>query len=464
MNEAIAALQEYKDSVFAREVDGLMILTTRKGEQWFRLNPTAAMMIRLVIQDLSPSEVVNQVMTSYSVSRATVIRDLERFSRIIVETIDDPDSHWQELEPVPWRWEMALPFMGELTLTRRCQNRCRKCYMSAVTSADQAACEEELSQEELVRIIDRFALEIQVRGIIFTGGEPTLRPELLELIAYAKQRGLRTNLITNGINCGLDPNFAKKLADAGLDTAQVSLDGTEARLHNSLVGKNAFDLTLAGLIALKEAGVFAYVNSTLCRPNSEDLLGMPKFLAEHGFTTWSANGLIPSGNAVGNLSQMGFTYSEFAVWVPRLKKAAEVAGIDFTWLLPIPYCLLPLPAVGFEEKGCTAANIIAIVNSKGQFVACNNLPEESLGNMLDNRIPFSSMWNGKAARWWRERQFVPEPCKECVFRATCCGACPQYWRNFGDFKEIARARNCKLPPSYTQDWRQKFEQRPRVVL
>ena len=76
-------------------------------------------------------------------------------------------------------------------------------------------------------VIDKIVDQAQVPTVSFTGGEPTLRPDLPELIAYARSRGMRVNLITNGIRCA-DAGYVATLEEAGLDSAQVSLEAADA--------------------------------------------------------------------------------------------------------------------------------------------------------------------------------------------------------------------------------------------
>lgn len=462
--DAVEVLLQNRTYIYVREADKLLILATSKGEMWFRINATAVFMLQLLLQGKSPESVIEQVVISYKAEIEMVTQDLNILIQSIIGILEDPDSYWDELEAVPSDWAMELPIMVELTITTRCNARCQKCYMSAVGEDDTQAETMELPLVQIKTIVDRLCEEAHVREVIVSGGEPTLRDDIFEIIAYCKSKGLRVNMITNGVKAGTVSGFAKALAEAGLDTAQVSLDSPVERTHDVLVKRKFYRFTVAGLKALHEAGVYAYVNSTLCKLNAEELLGMPRFLKDMGIKTWSANGLIPSGRGIGNLDSLGMSYGEFAVWVPKLKEAADQAGIEFSWILPVPYCLLPLPAMGFQEKGCTAANVIAITNAKGQFVACNNLPDEVLGDMLDPTTSFADMWNSVPARWWRERQFMPEPCKECPFNKTCCGACPQYWRHFGDIKEIASARGVQIPEGYTIEWRLAFENRPRISV
>ena len=84
-------------------------------------------------------------------------------------------------------------------------------------------------------MIDKIVDQAKAPTVSFTGGEPTLRPDLPELVAYARSRGLRVNLITNGILCAGD-GYVAALREAGLHSAQVSLEAADPDVHNRIVG------------------------------------------------------------------------------------------------------------------------------------------------------------------------------------------------------------------------------------
>lgn len=455
-------LRRNKKWIKVRKLDNLVILSTSKGRRWYRTNPTAVKMLAEVLAGVEDSAIVKNITEVTKADPAEVTKDLGELIQLTAELLFNPDSH-DELELQAYVWENAAPLTGELTLTRRCNDRCRKCYMSAATEAASVENEPELSLEQIKTIVDRMVEEWGITTMIISGGEPTLRPDICEIVVYIHNKGVETAMITNGILCGTRPGLAKQLFEAGLDSAQVSLDSPIESIHNELVGNPiAYRATVKGLINLKEAGVHAYVNSTVCKTNAESLKGMPQFLKDLGIKTWSTNGLIPSGRGLENAGEIGLTYTQFAPLVINFQKICKEIGLEYVWLLPVPYCILNEPALGLSTAGCTAANGVGITNSKGEYVACNNLPEEVLGNVLDPNQSMMDMYNGEAAKWWRERKWAPLPCEGCVHKATCCGACPLYWTNpTSDMKEIARARGVALPAGYTDKWRAEFEARPR---
>src|ERR1044071_912120 len=103
-------------------------------------------------------------------------------------------------------------------VTRTCNLRCVHCYSDSAAQKYSG----ELSHEEAKRVIDDVT-GFGVPALLFSGGEPLTRPDVLELMEYAAGKGLRITLSTNGTL--LDENVAKRLRSLGLTYAGISLDG-----------------------------------------------------------------------------------------------------------------------------------------------------------------------------------------------------------------------------------------------
>ena len=104
--------------------------------------------------------------------------------------------------------------------TRTCNLKCRHCYMSS----DAKKYNDELSTEEAKRFIDDLA-EFNVPVLLFSGGEPLIRPDFFELAAYAAEKGVRPTLSTNGTL--ITPEVAQRIKDIGVGYVGISLDGLQ---------------------------------------------------------------------------------------------------------------------------------------------------------------------------------------------------------------------------------------------
>jgi radical SAM protein with 4Fe4S-binding SPASM domain len=287
-----------------------------------------------------------------------------------------------------------------------------------------------MNAEQVRLVIDKLVDQAHVPTVSFTGGEPTTRTELPDFIAYAKQRGMRVNLITNGLRCGRAA-YAEQLAAAGLDSAQVSIEAGDAATHDSVVQQGgAFERTLAAVRNLKAAGVHTHTNTTINTQNVAALPGLIDLLADMGQEYLSMNMVIRTGDAVGKHEVDYRTIGEIVL---RLKEQAEARGMRFVWYSPVPYCLFNPIVHGLGGQSCSAADGLLSIAPDGQVLPCSSF-EQGIGNLLHD--DFASIWNSTQARYWREKQFLPPGCRGCELAHICMGACPLYWDEKGSFADI----------------------------
>lgn len=114
--------------------------------------------------------------------------------------------------------------IGYIQVNRHCNNACHFCSNPSNGL--------NISYEKGIEIINDFILR-EYRGIIFTGGEPTLSPDLPRWIAYAREKGIESRIISNGMMCASFP-YMQKLADAGLELVHFSVYSWNPKIHDFL--------------------------------------------------------------------------------------------------------------------------------------------------------------------------------------------------------------------------------------
>ncbi|MBI2957737.1 MAG: radical SAM protein, partial [Chloroflexi bacterium] len=189
---------------------------------------------------------------------------------------------------------MHLDFFVQLHVTQRCNLRCRHCY--------QAGACEEMSAGEVFRAIDNvhgalegWASDHDVEtspSLHLTGGEPLLRQDLFDIVAYARDKGFSVSMMSNGVL--VDPAIALRIREAGIEDVQVSMEGLE-RTHDEIRGRGSFRRALAGIWRLKEAGVEANINVTVSRLNRGQVAGLIRTAAELGAGGIAFSRLVPAG-------------------------------------------------------------------------------------------------------------------------------------------------------------------------
>ncbi|MGQ4910695.1 MAG: radical SAM protein [Candidatus Thorarchaeota archaeon] len=416
-------IDEVRDFFFVRPEDNLLILRPNKV---MHLNATAMMMLRQLL-DGTPLEVVVEHFVKAGGERQQVLNDLAAFVDDLRNmTIGNQNIYtYKTAKIVPFgTGDIKFPVLSEIAVTYRCNNKCRFCY--AFSPYRKSG---EMTTEEIKRVIDIIVDDAKAPSLSFTGGEPTLREDLFELIRHARDRGLRVNLITNGRRCS-NKDYVQKLVDAGLNSAQVSIEGPDAETHDYIVGvPGAFDQTVQGVKNLRETDIYTHCNTTICRPNVEKLEALVDFLADElGLSYFSMNQIIYTGTGAKLREELQVTYSEIGEIVKRVKRRANKKGIQFVWYAPTPVCLFNPIAHGLGAKSCACCDGLISVDAEGGLLPCSSF-SEPVGNLLEEG--FDKVWNSRAAKFWRAKEFAPEGCRACEHFDYCYGACPLYWDVFG---------------------------------
>jgi MoaA/NifB/PqqE/SkfB family radical SAM enzyme len=270
-----------------------------------------------------------------------------------------------------------------------CNQKCLHCYaagqpLSETRELDTAAWKSVL--ETLRRI--------GVPQVTFTGGEPTLRPDLAELVDAAQWFVTRLN--TNGRL--LTPALCAALYAASLDSVQITLYSADEAVHNALVGAPGFADTVQGIRNAVAAGLNVSVNTPLCSRNA-DYAATLAFAHSLGVRYATCSGLIPAGGAETGESRVTRLSPE--ALEAALRAGMETARtlameVDFTspgWLPE-----QTLRALGFTLiPSCGACLSNMAVAPDGTVVPCQSwLSGTALGSILTD--PWEAVWDSPACR------------------------------------------------------------------
>ncbi len=321
-----------------------------------------------------------------------------------------------------------LPVLSELALTYRCNLKCRFCYAGCNCTVNPTGNHKELSLKELKKIIDKIYYEAKVPSISFTGGEPTLRKQvLLTLIEHARKLGMRVNLISNG-NL-ISYAYARELKNAGLNSVQISLEGTTPNTHNRLTQiKGSFEKSIAAIAYLKKNDVYVHSNTTLNRLNLPECFELPDFVANVlEIDRFSMNLVIPTGSTQIN-NDLIIPYAEAGEIISRIYDESLKYNVEFMWYSPVPMCMFNTITHNLGNKGCSACDGLLSVAPNGDVLPCSSY-DKPVGSL--NKKKFKKIWNNKEAVNFRKKEFAHALCKKCEHFALCNGACPLYWRSMG---------------------------------
>jgi len=175
-------------------------------------------------------------------------------------------------------YPLVRPITATFTITKRCNSRCSYCFDWGNPNPPPDPAKDKL--EEALSSVKKLGATL----VVFTGGEPLLRPDLSDLIRSAKSRGLQTLLVTNGIL--LTNEKARELAEAGLDTFLLSLDtlNPEHYRQNRGVDFKVAEEALESLAWVKTQypGTSAGINCVITRTNLDDVIPLVEKMAARG--------------------------------------------------------------------------------------------------------------------------------------------------------------------------------------
>ncbi len=399
---------------------GIMVINANTV---LHLNQTASTYAYYFMLGLPEQEVINKIRHMYRVKTEAAKADYEK----LIYTISTL-AQTEKIDPVtflaiekeePFSYQYSAPLRMDLALTFRCQNDCVHCYAGGPHETS------ELSKEQWKTVIDKLN-EIGVFILTFTGGEPTLRDDLPELLMYAQNKGMVTGLISNGRKLK-DKVYVDLLEQSGLDFVQITLESHKPQIHDKMTNnKGSWKETVDGIKNVVQSQIYASTNTTLSKHNSDDFLTTIDFIKGLGVNAFGCNSLIYSGKAPNASDEFALTTDDLKVRLPQIREKAQMVGLKFLWYTPTQYCEFDPIQLGLGVKSCTAAMINACVGPNGDVYPCQSY-FESIGNILTE--PWSRIWHHPLAEKLRNRDYVPEKCNDCQNLQVCGGGCPLELQN-----------------------------------
>jgi AdoMet-dependent heme synthase len=321
-------------------------------------------------------------------------------------------------------------------MTTACNLRCIHCHTSGGKPAT-----DELTTDEAKRLLDQLAEVPEFRMMAFTGGEPLVRKDLFELLAYSQALGFTNTMATNATL--IDDYVARKLRRFGLAIAAVSLDGFTAEQHDMVRGiSGSFEAAIRGMRALRRAGIVLHVNITAMEYNVEQLEELISLVDALGTGILLIYQLVPVGRGRSiREAALDLGANErlirFMADAQRSTRAImePVAGPQYwPFLLQRAHIsngpLLRLAETVFH--GCSAGRGFVYVKPNGDVWPCPFI-EVSCGNVRET--PFRRIWTeSQVFEHLRKREtHLKGRCGECEYRRLCGGCRGRTWALTGDY-------------------------------
>jgi 12,18-didecarboxysiroheme deacetylase len=280
---------------------------------------------------------------------------------------------------------------------RRCNLRCVHCY-SHSRNIDYTG---ELTTEEGLRLIDDLA-DFGVPVVLFSGGEPLMRPDILQLIERARARNLRAVVSTNGTLIG--DEMAARLKEVDLSYVGVSLDGLQETNDRFRGIPGAFDLALSGIRTCLRLGIKVGLRFTMNRRNVQDIGGIFDLLEQEGIPRVCFYHLVYAGRG-SKLVQEDLSHAETRAAVDLIMdrtRALHARGRPIECLTVDNHCDGPYVYLRLQrEDPRRAADVLELLkmnggNSSGTGIGCIS---------WDGAVHFDQFWRHYSPGNVRERSF-----------------------------------------------------------
>ena len=378
------------------------------GQDILPLNISWAILLTNLIEALNPhagteitenewSAITAQaVVATRKVYRRTEYAQIEADLQAMLDCLcavargQEPPLHIQPLSLGAYASRMGAPHRMDLMISSmvkdgawHCNQKCLHCY-----AANQPlSAVQELDTDQWLAVIEK-CRSAGIPQLTFTGGEPTLRHDLVKLVQAAQWFVTRLN--TNGRM--LTSMMCKDLHAASLDAVQITFYSADAEIHNELVGVDGYNDTLNGIKNALAAGLNVSLNTPLCSLN-RDYLSTVKLAHELGIRYLTCSGLIPAGNAETDASRaVRLTPDELAEVLRPAMEYAAANGLEINFTSPGWLSEDTLRELGFTQfPSCGACLSNMAVAPDGTVLPCQSwLNGKGLGNLL--RTPWHRIW------------------------------------------------------------------------
>ncbi|HIE13074.1 MAG TPA: putative heme d1 biosynthesis radical SAM protein NirJ2 [Desulfotomaculum sp.] len=308
--------------------------------------------------------------------------------------------------------------------TNECNLKCAHCYRDA--GAKKA---EELSAEEGRVLIDEIA-RAGFKIMIFSGGEPIMREDLYELVSYARERGLRPVLGTNGTL--ITPDVARRLKEAGVMAAGISLDSMDRKAHDDLRGvQGSWEAAVDGMRACRESGVGFQVHTTVMDFNYGEVEDITDFALSIGAQAHHVFFLVPTGRAA-DIAEASIKAEQYERLLRRLLEKQKQVPLEIKPTCA-PQFLRIAKQMGIKTRftrGCLAGLSYCLINPVGIVQACAYL-DIPAGSVRET--PFSTIWReADVFARLRTREYTGR-CGRCEYNDVCGGCRARALFYYGDY-------------------------------
>jgi len=328
--------------------------------------------------------------------------------------------------------------------TNLCNLKCPHCYRDAGIKL-----ENELTTEEAYDLLDQ-SKRLGCKLFVLSGGEPLLRGDIFDIAEYGANIGLEMILATSGIL--IDSKIASKIAKSGIKYVAISLDGANAKTHDSFRGVNgAFEKAIDAIRLCVNLGLKVQVNTTVTKLNFSEIKEIIDLSWKLGVKYIHIFHFVPVGR--GYLGKLEVNPLIFSALLNELlheqgkypELMIKPTCAPFYWA----YISVSKPAflnefLSLYPRGCTAGITYLYISPTGEVYPCPYLPIVA-GNIRSQNL--REIWSkSQVFKELRERKIIGK-CSKCKFKDICGGCRARAYAYTGNYLESDPACILKVPVS-----------------
>ena len=349
-------------------------------------------------------------------------------------------------------------------ITRLCNLKCTHCYLPAgfvdtneladgtfqlsdIQGSQEYSRDAELSQSQCFRVIDEIAEINPHILLILTGGEPLLRPDILDISKYASDTGFLVVMGTNGVL--LNDSVVEKMQQHGVTGAGISLDSVQPTNHDRFRGmEGAWKATMNGVEALKRAQLDFLVQTSVTQWNYDEIPKIVEFAYQLGAKVLNLYFLVRTGRGK---TVMDITPEQYE---KAFETFFELQAVYAGKMLIAAKCAPHYKRVIYEQQSdsaflqgypsgtCPCGIYYCRITPEGDLTPCPYLPV-SVGNLKEES--FGKLWNeSKTFQDLRNRDLLEGKCGVCDFKEVCGGCRARAYATTGNY--LAEDASCDYEP------------------
>jgi len=334
---------------------------------------------------------------------------------------------------------IGFPIHPVWEVTSACNLNCKHCHASG---GRQMA--DELTTEEGRGLIRQIAAIDEFRMLVLSGGEPLVRPDIIELVSYASGLGLEISIATNATL--ITPEMASKLKKAGAVNVAIGLDGATENTHDAIRSTpGCFKQTMRGIEATKDAGLALQINITMMKHNYHEIPALLDMTNEFGADIVLLYNLVPEGR--GREGEIELSRDQFQDIIEFVsERQRTIVPIVEPTCSPQYWAYLmskfnengnghkehkPGRLATFAFKGCAAGNGLCYVKPNGEVWPCPFVPVSG-GNIRN--MPLKEIWESSEVFVnLKTRDNLKGECGRCINKSICGGCRGRAFAHYGDY-------------------------------